>query len=273
MVSSLKMDDVRLDEVVSLVQSNARYRQISPSLVRKVAFQELSKGRSIKEAVKETRNKLHQVGGAYQEARPDFTRLLRQLAGSPRELNGLRPFCLDAMQFHASTRERLPYLEDFYTPLRQQLGEVSSILDLACGLNPLALPWMPLAAGGEYTACDIYSDMVEFLNGFFQYAGIRGKASVCDLTDEVPAQSVELVLLLKTLPCLEQLDKSIGERLLNGLQADHILMSYPARSLSGRRKGMPQTYSDHFERLSAGKAWRVSRWQIKTEILFLISRK
>lgn len=267
------MDEFLLDEVVSMVQNNARYRLISPSLVRKVAIQELSKGRSIKEAVKETRNKLHQVGGAYLEARPDYTRLLRQLEGSPRALDALRPFCLNSMQAHASTRERLPYLEDFYAPLRQQLGEVGSILDLACGLNPLALPWMPLAAGGEYTACDIYSDMVEFLNSFFQHAGICGKASVCDLTAELPGQTVELVLLLKSLPCLEQLDKSIGERLLNGLKADHILVSYPARSLSGRGKGMPQNYSDHFERLRAGKDWKVTRWQIKTEILFLISRK
>jgi len=89
----------------------------------------------------------------------------------------------------------------------------------------------------------------------------------------VPSQAVELALLLKTLPCLEQVDKSIGGRLLDGLHADHILVSYPARSLSGRGKGMPQNYTDHFEHLTDGKPFWVERWQVKTEILFLISRK
>ena len=267
------MDNDRLDEVVNLVLSGARYRQIHPGLVRKIANHELAKGRSLKEAVKGTRNRLHQVGGAYQETPPDYRRLLTELAGLPHELDALKPYCLNAMQAHVSTRERLPYLAEFYGPLREKLGEVHSILDLACGLNPLALPWIPLAAGGEYTACDIYSDMISFLNGFFQHSGINGKASLCDLTVEVPGQTVDLVLLLKTLPCLEQLDKSIGPRLLDGLNTDAILISYPARSLSGRGKGMPQNYTDQFERLISSKPWKVDRWQVKTEILFLISRK
>ena len=266
-------DDARLEEVVSLVVSGARYRHIYPGLVRKIALQALSKGRSLKEAVKETRSKLHQVGGAYQETPPDYQRLLSELNELPNQLDALRPYCLKAMQAHASTRERLPYMADFYAPLREKLGEVHSILDLACGLNPLALPWMPLAAGGEYAACDIYSDMVAFLNVFFQHAAIHGQAGLCDLTVEVPSQAVDLVLLLKTLPCLEQIDKSIGARLFDGLRADHILVSYPARSLSGRGKGMPQNYTDQFERLIAGRPWQVERWQVKTEILFLISRK
>ena len=266
------MDEARLDEVVSLVLSGARYRQIHPGLVRKIAVQVLDKGQSQKEAVKEIRSKLHQVGGAYQEKPPDYMRLLDGLHGLPHELEALRPYCLDAMRFHASTRERLPFLAEFYSPLKEKIGDVSSILDLACGLNPLALPWMPLAAGCEYLACDIYADMVRFLNVFFQHARIRGEARLCDLTAEVPSQPVELVLLLKTLPCLEQLDKSIGERLVNELQADHILVSYPARSLSGRGKGMPQNYTEHFEHLIAGKPYQVARWQVKTEIVFLISR-
>jgi 16S rRNA (guanine(1405)-N(7))-methyltransferase len=267
------MDDARLDEVVAQVISGARYRQIHPGLVRKIAAQELSKGRSQKEAVKEIRSKLHQVGGAYQEKSPDYVQLLNKLNGLPQGLEELRPYCLDVMRFHASTRERLPFLAEFFSPLREKIGEVSSILDLACGLNPLALSWMPFAARGKYIACDIYADMVRYLNGFFQHARICGEARLCDLTTEVPSQPVELVLLLKTLPCLEQLDKSIGERLLSELQAEHILVSFPAKSLSGRGKGMPQNYTDHFERLIAGKPWRIERWQVKTEIMFLISRK
>ena len=62
--------DEQLDALVKAVRAGARYRQIDPSLVRRIASQELAKGRSSKDAFKETRNKLHQVGGAYQEIPP-----------------------------------------------------------------------------------------------------------------------------------------------------------------------------------------------------------
>jgi 16S rRNA (guanine(1405)-N(7))-methyltransferase len=264
----------RLDELVDAVRAGARYREIQVDLVRRIGAQELAKGRSFKDAVKETRNKLHQVGGAYQETPPDYARLSAELETLALEPETLREFCRRAMLSHASTRERLPYLEEFYAPLRARLGEVDSILDLACGLNPLALPWMPLAAGGAYYACDIYADMVAFLNRFFNRLGaplVRGEASLCDLTAVVPEKRVKLALLLKTLPCLEQIDKTIGPRLLAGIRAEHLLVSFPALSLGGRGKGMLQNYSAHFEQLIAGQNWRVEQWQVKTELVFLIS--
>ncbi len=58
----------RLDELVAAVLAGPRYRPISGEMVRRIAAQELEKGRSWKETIKATRNKLHQVGGAYQEA-------------------------------------------------------------------------------------------------------------------------------------------------------------------------------------------------------------
>lgn len=267
--------DLRLEELVRAVRSGARYRQIEPGLVRRVAEQELSKGRSHKEAVKATRDRLHQVGGAFQDPAPDYPRLEAVLAALPNEPGdeALRLFCRMAMQAHASTRERLPYLEEFFDPLRERLGTVGSILDLACGLNPLALPWLPLAPGGQYFACDIYADLVGFLNLFFRRSGVSGQAEVCDLTAAVPSQPVELALLLKTLPCLEQLEKGIGARLLERVQARTLLVSFPALSLGGRGKGMVQNYTAQFEALIAGKAWQVERWQVKTEIAFLVRKE
>jgi 16S rRNA (guanine(1405)-N(7))-methyltransferase len=262
----------RLDELVQAVQAGARYRQIYAGLVRRIGAQELAKGRSFKEAVKETRNKLHQVGGAYQETTPDYTRLGLELDGLEDTPQALQDFCRRAMAAHASTRERLPYLEAFYAPLRERLGPVQSLMDLACGLNPLALPWLPLAEGGEVWAYDIYADMTAFLNRFFARAGYHGAAEVCDLTAGAPRRPVELALLLKTLPCLEQIDKTIGPRLLDEIQAQHLLVSFPALSLGGRGKGMAQNYSAHFEQLLAGRGWRVEQWSVKTEIVFLVSK-
>jgi 16S rRNA (guanine(1405)-N(7))-methyltransferase len=83
---------------------------------------------------------------------------------------------------------------------------------------------------------------------------------------------VQLALLLKTIPCLEQLDKTVGARLLEGIQAEHILVSFPAQSLGGRGKGMLENYEAHFLQLVAGKNWAFRKYEFSTELAFLLSR-
>lgn len=268
------MTDPALEALVAEVQSSPRYRAIHPGLVRRIAAQELAKGRKAKETVKAVRNKLHQVGGAYQEVSIDYAKLTGELAGLPTRLDNpaLQAFCRRAMQQHVSTRERLPILEQIFSQALAPLAPVASLLDLACGLNPLALPWMPLAADAPYYACDIYSDQVAFLNRFLAHTGRPGRADLCDLTAELPVQPVQVALLLKTIPCLEQVDKTIGQRLLDGIPAEHMLVSFPVASLGGRGKGMLENYEAHFMQLTAGRGWRIRRFDFSSELAFLVSR-
>ncbi len=263
-----------IDEVILSVQQNPRYQSIAPELVRRVATQEFAKGRGFKETVKAVRNKLHQVGGAYQEKPIDYPRLLAELQTLPPDPHhpALREFCQRAMSLHASTLERLPILERFYAETLASLGPIHSILDLACGLNPLTLPWLPLSPHAQLSACDIYLDQLAFLNQFYQHLNISGHAFACDLAAGAPPQPVQLALLLKTIPCLEQVDKSAGERLLSTIQAEHILVSFPAKSLGGRSKGMLQNYEARFRQLITGLSWQVQRFEFSTELAFLVTK-
>jgi 16S rRNA (guanine(1405)-N(7))-methyltransferase len=264
-----------LDELVAAVIAGAHYRHIHPDLVRQVGAQELAKGRRFKEAVKATRNKLHQVGGAYQEGGIDYRRALEELERLPPDPHSpeVQEFCRQMMAQHASTRERLPILDNFYNQILSPLGEIDAVLDVACGLNPLARAWMPLQAGTRYTACDIYADMVAFLNQFFATMKLPGEAWLCDLVQEVPQQTVKLALVLKTIPCLEQLDKHIGRRLLEGLPAEFVLVSFPVHSLGGRSKGMLENYEAHFREMVAGFDWAIERYEFSTELAFLIRKR
>jgi 16S rRNA (guanine(1405)-N(7))-methyltransferase len=267
-------NDGQIDELVKAVQAGGRYRAVSAGLVERIGAQELAKGRSLKEAVKATRNKLHQVGGAYQEMPIPYSKLQAELKTLPSQLSdpSLQAFCRRVMLLHASTRERLPILERFFAETLAGLPPIHSVLDLACGLNPLCLPWMPLAPGAAYFACDIFSDMVEFLGAFLTHAALLGKAEVCDLLQGAPAQPADLVLALKTIPCLEQVDKGIGLRLLESVLGERILVSFPAHSLGGRSKGMLQNYEAHFRQMIAGKPWQVQRFEFPGELAFLIQK-
>jgi 16S rRNA (guanine(1405)-N(7))-methyltransferase len=269
-----QVSEEQLPELVRLVRQSSKYAHIDESLVAYIGLGELGKRHSLKEAVKSTRNKLHQVGSAYQERTIPYEKWLEELHALPVDLHSrkVRDFLIGNMRLHASTAERLSIHEDFFTKTLASIAPVTSILDLACGLNPLNLPWMPVAEHYTYKACDIYSDMTGYINTFFEHFNIKGSASLCDLTHAVPQSHVQVALLLKTIPCLEQLDKSAGRRVLDELNADHVLLSFPAHSLGGRSKGMVENYEAHFTELIAGRDWQVTRFELPGELAFLVKK-
>jgi 16S rRNA (guanine(1405)-N(7))-methyltransferase len=269
-----RISNLQLDELVAAVLSSPKYRHITPDFIRSVGSRELAKRRTWKEAVKATKNKLHQVGGAYLEAGTQYAAWLDGLEQASRSGDRARFLmaCAQAMSYHSSTQERLALLDRFYATTLAGLPPIHSILDMACGLNPLAIPWMPLAENADYYAMDIYQDMVDFLNRFMALVPVRGHARAGDVLQDVPSQPADVALLLKSVPCLEQVDKSAGRRLLDTLDAAHLLVSFPVHSLGGRSKGMAATYETHFRQLVAGRNWRIERFEFATELVFRIGK-
>jgi len=260
-----------IDALVEAIYASKKYAAISKDLVCAIGRRELAVRRNLKEAIKATKNKLHQVAGAFLDARPPYEAWLEQLANvQTSERSDLQTICREMMRHHASTRERLPVLVSFYRQVFRALPPIHSVLDVACGLNPLAIPWMPLAPGATYAACDLYADMIEFLNGFFQIAGIAGRAQVCDLVSGPPRQSADLALVLKTLPTLDQIAKDAGRDLLRALDARYLLVSFPARSLGGRDKQMAEHYARRFEAVVAAERWPAERFEFASELAFLV---
>lgn len=260
--------------LVSAVCSHSKYAAIDHDLIYRLAEKELAKGRSPKEALKAVRSKLHQIGGAYQGQLIDYTQWAERLDRLPNDLHHplTLQFCREMMPLHASTDERLPFIDRFYQEILTDLPHARSIIDLACGLNPLSLPWLPLSPDAQITACDIYTDMLAFLERFFAHFRLNARAETCDLIHAVPQQPVQLALLLKTIPCLEQVDKTIGRRLLEQIQAEVLLVSFPVHSLGGRSKGMLQFYENHFRQLAADLPWRITRFEFASELVFRLER-
>lgn len=267
--------DTPLEELVTTVLGSAKYRHVSPDFIRRVGKKELAIRRNMRQAVKATKSKLHQVGGAYFETKVDYPQALELLqetavSGNP---DDFRRACCQVMSWHASTRERLDILQPFYATTLAGLPPVRTVLDVACGFNPLAWPWMPFGEDVEYIACDIYVDLIQFIQRFMAIAGMDGRAEVRDVISRPPEYTADLALILKSLPCLEQVDKTAASHLLDTIQARYLLVSFPARSLGGRRKGMVENYEAHFHDLVAGRGWSVERFQFETELAFLVETK
>ncbi len=267
------LEDEDIDEFVAKVQEGAKYSQLDSCLVRQIALEELAKQRNWRDALKTTRTRLHRLTGAFLTPKLDYAKWIDFFKSLPTDdFELFKETCKRMMKLHASTQERLPFLESFFRTCLAPIAPVSSVLDLACGLNPLAIPWMQLEKDCTYTACDVVDPLVGFLNVYFPLVGQTGGAFTCNLLQSVPQQRVQVAFLLKLLPILDQVDPKTSARLLEQVNADHLLISYPSKSLGGRSKGMKQTYSEHFERLTAGKNLKIHSFDFTNETVYLLSR-
>lgn len=265
--------DEQLGSLLKAVQKSRKYGQIHVDLIESIGSRELSKGKNLQEAVKATKSKLHQVCGAYFAGRPDYSKWTKELKeGLKIGEEAFRIKCSEIMGFHSSTRERLPFLNEFYSKIFSQLPPVHSIIDIACGFNPLAIPWMPIEEGTRYQAYDIYHDMVEFLNEFMGIAGINGVVEARDITLKPPVNYADLTLILYSIPCLDQIDGSASLRILDAIDFGHLVVSFPVRTLGGMRKGMHEHYARRFDQLMEGRSWETSNLDFDTELVYIIRK-
>ena len=262
----------RVGRLTAEVRKAPKARAVHPPFIaRRCALEIERRGGTDREIVKRVKRTLHQVGGAYLTPAPRYGRLLDQLAaaepGSERVAVARR-----LVTAHASMRERAADLDRYYAALFDGLGERGTgdgevpagltVLDLACGLNPLARPLMPVAID-RYVACDLYLDLLDFVAAGSALLGHPVETFPADLaTDPAdsglgptgpPPSGADVVLLLKTLPCLDQLDPDAGRRLLAALAVGgrHVLVTYPVQSLGGAEKGMREHYAASFQALVA----------------------
>lgn len=266
------MDEPLIHALVAEVRRSPKYRTVTSELIARIGRRELQARRNFKDAVKSTKELLHRSAGAYISKNLDYAKALQDITATKHDTESLKGILKPLMATHASTRERLPILEEFYSTALLGLGPISSIMDLACGLNPLCLPWMPGVVDAHYYACDVYEDMMDFIAGFFEVMGVSGSAEARDIIGHPPHHHVDLALMLKIIPCMEQSSRGAGASLIDSLNARHILVSFPVKSLGGREKGMAGNYERSFMALAQEKDWAVRRFEFPTELGFLISK-
>jgi 16S rRNA (guanine(1405)-N(7))-methyltransferase len=270
MSSALGPAEADLAAVVSAVSSSRKYHTLCIDTLRRIAAEELARHGSVKAAVKATKRRLHQVYAAF-ETGIDYDELYRALqsahdAGKDR----FRAACRDGLAQHSSTHERLSILDTFYAEIWQRTGPPDSVLDLGCGLNPLALPWMELPEDASYIPLDIDAERVRFLNRYLPLVGRPPLARCQDLLLHPPQDRVDVALLLKTAASLERQQDGATLQLIEHLQASFVVVSFAVQSLTGREKGMVEHYRRQFALWIAGRQWPVEERLLETELVFLV---
>ena len=229
--------DTSVDALLAKIQSSRKYQELGvpEETLRDLLEQELARHAKPAEALKSARAKLHNIMAPYL-GDPDYTQAaedLRQAFANGPE--AVKATCAEILRQHDSTRERLAYLDDFYAGIRSVCAQPHSVLDLACGLNPFALPWMGLPADCRFHAYDIHPARVALLNEFLRLSGHEPLAEVRDVLVRPPEIEADAAFLFKEAHRMEKRQKGCNRGLWAVLKVKYLFVSLPNRSLDGRR--------------------------------------
>lgn len=217
---------------------------------KKIPLSNLSE-REEKIILKEIRSELHNFTGRFQKNFKNRNKLLSEKNFS------------EILKTHSSTSERLP----FYPYLKSLISSfnIKSILDLGCGLNPLAL------ASPEHTyyASDIKEDELEIIREFFREKKIPGKVFFHDIrkySEKLP--KAELCIIFKVLDILN--DKKLSEKILEKTPCKTFLISFSTKKLSGKKMNFPRRI--WFEKILERKNYHYKKFESENEVFYLIEK-
>ncbi len=268
--------DPRIEEIVADLRRSRKYSSLAEAALQRIAAWALRHHTSVKAASEAARSKLHQAYGAYLTPR-DLARvesLVRELpASAPR--TAVREVARQILSHHASSRERLAFLDGLYPQLLGGSRPCTRVVDLACGLHPFALPWMGLSPEVEYHACDIDERLTGAIRAFFASAGHAGTVQARDLlAGPLPPilRRADVAFFMKTMPCLERQEPGVSLHILRAVDAPRVVVSFPARSLGGREKGMREQYALMIQDVARALAARMECLAFPTETFYVLQR-
>jgi 16S rRNA (guanine(1405)-N(7))-methyltransferase len=250
------MSDKLRREIGDGLRRSRKYATLCEDTLSRIADWAAARHQAPKAALKAAKRKLHQVYGAYLD-QLDLARvegLVEDLPTDPTD---------DAIR--AACREILA------CQLLAEVPEPKVVIDLACGLHPFALPWMELPLGARYHAYDIDHRLVAAVNAFASRVGWSATAECKDILVSPPDVDADLAFLLKTVPCLEQQEKGATVRLLSRLRARHVVISFPARTLGGRDKGMRGHYDEAMGRIAEELGAPTTRLTHPNETFYVVA--
>jgi 16S rRNA (guanine(1405)-N(7))-methyltransferase len=249
---------------------SAKYHTLAPQLVHSIAEQAQHAHAKPALAEQYAKAKLHQIGTAYFRSVIPYARLLQSLQATT-NLPERIALSEQILRLHASTAERLPYYPAFWETIFSHLPPLTTITDIACGLNPLALAAHFPNAHWQIRASDIFADMMDFLQVAVPLLGVSIHTACQDALQAPPVHPQEVVLLLKALPCFEQISPTATQALLASIQTRHWVISYPLRSLGGKKKGMDKNYRQQFAVLAERMNWQAQELVVGDELVYIVN--
>lgn len=249
------------DRAVTALLRSPKYRGVYPGAVRRVYMDALRRHGS-KGAEKAARAELHRIAGAFLS--PSDLKKARTLLDAAK--SGDESALERVLALHASTRERLPEMAALYDRALPALGSPRTVLDLACGLNPLYLGSLGLSVRG----IELQTDAARLVNDWAGALGWDVSVEPGDLAEDMPFPEADATLLMKLLPLMEKQKTRGGQALLSRVRSKKALLTFPTRTLSGRNVGMRSHYETSFEQTLPADARILDKFSLAGELCYVL---
>lgn len=259
-----------IERISERVASSRRYRDVEPGLVSRFAREEAPHARNLDDAVKRVKRRLHQAVGAFEGQRISLDAIRAAYDGSL-DAPAFRDACRAALAGHASTAERADHLEALGAVVRATGAQ--SLVDLGCGLGPLALPWYGLPRSAQLTAIDVDRRALGTVEAFLELIGQAHEAREQDLVADPSTPAADLALLLKLVTTLDRQDAGAAERVIRGLDTPRAIVSFPARSLGSRRR-LDRAYRERMDELLqalGGRVQNATEASVPNELVYVLT--
>ena len=220
--------------IVDTILNSKKYRSLNipRETVASLLTTELERFGKQKPAVKSTKQKLHNIVAAYL-GDPDYGDAIQTVHNVMQEKDSEKEkqLCTTILNYHASTRERLPQLTEFYEAIFTITGKPNSIIDLACGMHPFGYPWMNLPGLKEYHAYDLHEPRTRLLQAYFDHQSWIGISHHQDILLDLPKEKTDVAFLFKETHRMEKREKNCDVRLWETLKVEWLIVTLPAVSL------------------------------------------
>jgi 16S rRNA (guanine(1405)-N(7))-methyltransferase len=270
----MKLSNVDIQEMIDHILTSKKYRDsgLNQNTIRNLIIQEARQHQSQKEHLKSVKRKLHNIVAPYL-GEPDYkthSTHLEEIQVPAIDSPEIKAFCKSVLAEHASTKERLPIIDEFYERVFSHTGKPDTLLDLACGMHPLAFPWMGLPLSIHYYAYDIIQPRVEFINHFFTRIGLSPLAENRDILVNPPKIKADLALIFKEAHRMEKRQPGCNQHLWTNLDAEILAVSLPTQNLSGTHSLVEQHRA--LVQNNLPKKRSVEELLFENEIVFLIRK-
>lgn len=268
---NLKPQDIQ--GMIENIKESRKYRGLglNAETIRDLILQESPHHASQKNLRKAVRRKLHNIVAPYL-GEPDYQSLIETLAeieNTSPDSPEIRGFCQKVLSEHASTAERISEMEAFYQRIFEITGPPDILIDLACGLHPLAFPWMGLPLTIQYHAYDIIQPRIDFINLFFSKIGLEPLVKNQDILTQPPETASDLCLFFKEAHRFEKRSPGCNQAFWASLNTAWLAVSLPTQNLDGTHSLVDQHRQLVHNNL-AGKRQGVPELIFENEIIFLI---
>ncbi|HQC64248.1 MAG TPA: hypothetical protein PK459_04025 [Anaerolineaceae bacterium] len=270
------IEEAYILKLIQDVQSSRKYRDLDlpNAFLRDLIESECQYSKNKKVIKDNFRKKLHEVIAPYLEVIDYYQEtkyLLAEYQQNSLNNDQIKKWARSIMQKHASTRERLANLEGFYQTIWSNIGYPSSIIDLACALDPLALPWFNNSSLNAFYAVDIHKPRLEFLETYFQLFFPFAKTIQQDFIAEPIQIKADCALLFKEAHRMEKRKSGSTSQLIQNLDVQHIVISLPAKDLSGHHD-LSDFHTRLIENAIQGQNLSMTMAQVGLELLYFIEK-